>query len=418
MRIMDILSIPGVGGFFYDDQLAIRRGAQRDGEWYEGTPITEGFEAVRMPAASLGIGLMLEDGSVHWGDAMSVQYAGVAGRDAPFSPGSYARALVEDWFPKFCGQDASSFRKNAHSARTALKELNLSHTALEYGLTQALLGAAAHSQGLTMTEVVCEGYGLPLLPEVVSIFAQSGERRRENVDKMVMKRVEALPHGLISSPEHFGADGGTFLKYVQWVTARVKELGSAGYDPVLHFDVYGMPGRAFDNSLERISAFMQQAAEAAFPYRIRIESPLICATRAEQIESFSTLRELLAEEDKSVGIVADEWCNTLEDINAFISAEACDMVQVKAPDLGSLEDTIQALIECKAAGVGAYLGGSCTETEVSARVCTHVAIATQPDVMLAKPGMGVDEGIMAVRNEQGRVLAEISSRLRTVNDDA
>jgi methylaspartate ammonia-lyase len=30
--------------------------------------------------------------------------------------------------------------------------------------------------------------------------------------------------------------------------------------------------------------------------------------------------------------------------------------------------------------------------------------------MLAKPGMGVDEGIMVVRNEQGRTLAEISLR--------
>jgi methylaspartate ammonia-lyase len=131
---------------------------------------------------------------------------------------------------------------------------------------------------------------------------------------------------------------------------------------------------------------------------------------AEQIEAFWALRELLAEAGVAVGIVADEWCNTLEDIEAFVSAEACDMVQVKAPDLGSLEDTIRAVIECKAAGVGAYLGGSCTETEVSARVCAHVAIATQPDVMLTKPGMGVDEGITVVRNEQGRTLAEISLR--------
>jgi methylaspartate ammonia-lyase len=410
MRITDILSVPGVGGYFYDDQLAIRRGAERNGEWYEGSPITEGFVSVRMPAASLGIGLMLEDGSVHWGDAMSVQYAGVAGRDAPFSPGSYARSLVDDWFPNICGRDASGFRENVHAARAELRELSLSHTALEYGLTQALLGAAAHSRGSTMAEVVCEEFGLPLRPEAVPLFAQSGERRRGNVDKMVMKRVEALPHGLISSPEQFGADGGTFLEYVRWVRARVKELGSAGYDPVLHFDVYGLPGQAFEGSPRRISAFLEEAAEAASPYRIRIESPLICATRAEQIEAFRALRELLAEAGVAVGIVADEWCNTLEDIYAFVSAEACDMVQVKAPDLGSLEDTIRAVIECKAAGVGAYLGGSCTETEASARVCTHVAIATQPDVMLAKPGMGVDEGIMVVRNEQGRTLAEISLR--------
>lgn len=263
-----------------------------------------------------------------------------------------------------------------------------------------------------MAEVVCEEYGLPLRTEAVPLFAQCGEKRKENVDKMIMKRVEALPHGLISSPEHFGADGEVFLEYVRWVRARVNELGSAGYDPVLHFDVYGLPGHAFDNSLKRITAFLQEAAKAALPYRIRIESPLIHATRAEQLRAFSALRKLLAEAGVAVGIVADEWCNTLEDTNAFASAEACDMVQVKAPDLGSLEDTIQALIECKAAGIGAYLGGSCTETEVSSRVCAHVAIATQPDVMLAKPGMGADEGIMMVRNEQGRALAEISA-LRT-----
>jgi len=179
----------------------------------------------------------------------------------------------------------------------------------------------------------------------------------------------------------------------------VKELGNTDYDPVLHFDVYGLPGQAFGNSLKRISGFLEQASKAASPYRIRIESPLIRATRAEQIEAFSALRELLAEAGVGVGIVADEWCNTLEDIDAFVSAGACDMVQVKTPDLGLLEDTIRSVIECKVAGVGAYLGGSCTETEVSARVCTHVAIATQPDVMLAKPGMGVDEGIMVMRNE-------------------
>jgi len=318
MRITDILSVPGVGGYFYDDQLAIRRGAERNGEWYEGSPITQGFVSVRMPAASLGIGLMLEDGSVHWGDAMSVQYAGVAGRDAPFSPDLHARSLVDDWFPNFCGRDASGFRENARAARAALGELGLSHTALEYGLTQTLLGAAAHSRGLTMAEVVCEEYGLPLRPEAVPLFAQSGERRKGNVDKMVMKRVEALPHGLISSREQFGADGGVFLEYVRWVRTRVKDLGGADYDPVLHFDVYGLPGRAFDNSLKRISRFLEEASKAAFPYRIRIESPLIRATRAEQIEAFSALRKLLAEAGVAVGIVAYEWFYTPEHSRGFV----------------------------------------------------------------------------------------------------
>ena len=104
-------------------------------------------------------------------------------------------------------------------------------------------------------------------------------------------------------------------------------------------------------------------------------------------------------------LVADEWCNTLEDLEAFLTAEAADLVQLKMPDMGSLHDTIIGIQRCRNAGVGVYLGGSCAETDLSARVSVHIAVAAQVDVMLAKPGMGVDEGYMIVANEQARLLA-------------
>ncbi|MDD4675891.1 MAG: hypothetical protein PHX31_09615 [Syntrophaceticus schinkii] len=34
----------------------------------------------------------------------------------------------------------------------------------------------------------------------------------------------------------------------------------------------------------------------------------------------------------------------------------------------------------------------------------HIALAARPDQMLAKPGMGVDEGMMVVMNEMQRTL--------------
>jgi methylaspartate ammonia-lyase len=55
--------------------------------------------------------------------------------------------------------------------------------------------------------------------------------------------------------------------------------------------------------------------------------------------------------------------------------------------------------------MGAYLGGSCNETNRSGEVCAHIAMATSPAQMLAKPGMGVDEGFMIVWNEMQRILA-------------
>jgi len=35
----------------------------------------------------------------------------------------------------------------------------------------------------------------------------------------------------------------------------------------------------------------------------------------------------------------------------------------------------------------------------------HCAMATQPVQILAKPGMGVDEGFMIVYNEMNRIIA-------------
>ena len=51
------------------------------------------------------------------------------------------------------------------------------------------------------------------------------------------------------------------------------------------------------------------------------------------------------------------------------------------------------------------MAGSSNETEISAQITTDIALATKPDLIIAKPGMGVDEGIMIVYNEMQRVRA-------------
>ena len=81
------------------------------------------------------------------------------------------------------------------------------------------------------------------------------------------------------------------------------------------------------------------------------------------------------------------------------------MIQVKTPDLGSLHKSAESVLYCKAHGVKAYQGGTCNETARSAQVSVHVAMATSPEQILAKPGMGVDEGIMLAYNEMQQILA-------------
>src|SRR3546814_4271337 len=94
------------------------------------------------------------------------------------------------------------------------------------------------------------------------------------------------------------------------------------------------------------------------------------------------------------------------------SSDVCssDLVQVKAPDLGGINNTIDALLRCKAKNMGACLGGTGNETDQSTRICTQIALACGPDFMLSKPGLGGDEALMIQSNEMARTLAVLQTR--------
>ena len=56
------------------------------------------------------------------------------------------------------------------------------------------------------------------------------------------------------------------------------------------------------------------------------------------------------------------------------------------------------------------LSGHLQRNKRSAQVWVHLAMATQPTQILAKPGMGVDEGYMIVYNEMQRILATAKAK--------
>jgi methylaspartate ammonia-lyase len=282
------------------------------------------------------------------------------------------------------------------------------HTAIRYGVSQALLKAVALTRGLTMAEVIAEEWDMPQPGRPVPIHAQSGAERCRNADKMIARRVASLPHALVEDiPQQLGGDGEQLVRYVRWLKRRVAELGGDEYHPAIHLDVHGALGRIYECNLGRILGCLYRLESSVRPYALRVESPVIMGSRAEQIGTLKTLREYVQFRDMAVQLVADEWANTLQDIQAFVEARAVDMIQIKMPDLGSVHNSVDAVLACKDGGVGAFLGGSCAETDLSARVAVHVALATQPDMVMAKPGMGVDEGVTIVQNEMNRTLVQI-----------
>ncbi|RWD45509.1 MAG: methylaspartate ammonia-lyase [Mesorhizobium sp.] len=404
MRIKDIVLAPGTGAFFYDDQAAIRAGAKQDGFLYLGKPLTAGMASIRTPATCVSIGLVLADDTIVWGDMMSVQYSGAGGRDPLFDPEKISDVTRQVVAPRLLHVDTSSFRKACAEvlASTDGARLPLS---LEYGVSQALMGAAAHIKRQTMAEIICSEFGLPLPTRRVPIYAQSGDAREINVDKMILKSVDILPHGLINSRQKFGVGGQTFIEFVQWVAARTQLIGHPGYRPALHFDVYGWIGLELGLTPQIIADFICRVAESVPDFVLNVESPADFGSTEAQVENYARIVSILDGRGSNARIVVDERCNTLEDIRQFAEARATHLVQIKTPDVGSIADTAQAVLICKQNHVGAYVGGSCTETDLSARATVHVSVATQADMMLAKPGMGVDEGISIVGNEQNRLLA-------------
>jgi methylaspartate ammonia-lyase len=285
------------------------------------------------------------------------------------------------------------------------------HTAIRYGVSQALLGAVAAARNQTMTEVIAQEWDLPLPSDAVPIHAQSGSERYYNAEKMIARRVASLPHALVDDiPGQVGKEGGEMTRYLRWLSKRIGTLGGEDYQPAIHLDLHGALGRLYDNEPGRMLGQLLAWELAARPYRLRIESPMILESRQAQIKAMKTLREYVGFRKMNVELVADEWANSLDDIQAFVKAGAADMIQIKMPDLGGVHNAVEAVLACQADGVGAFLGGSCAETGLSTQVSVHLALATRPDLILAKPGMGVDEGCMLVHNEMARALAWIQAR--------
>ena len=412
MKIVQAHFVPGYSSFYFDDQQAIKKGAGQDGFVYVGQAVTAGFRDIRQAGECVSVLLVLENGAVAVGDCAAVQYSGAGGRDPLFLGANFAPFLDRHLRPLLEGREVDAFLANARYFDTLEIEGRRLHTAIRYGLTQALLDAAALARNVTKAEVILDDYGLPLVAEPVPLFGQSGDDRYAAVDKMLLKGVDVLPHGLINNvPDKLGYRGEKLEEYIRWLVARVEKLRtSPAYKPCLHIDVYGTIGLIFDQDAVRVADYIAGLEKAAGPLDLYIEGPVDAGSKDAQIEELGKITRRLEQLGSPVKLVADEWCNTYEDVVDFTDARCCHMAQIKTPDLGGIHNIVESVLYCNRHGMEAYQGGTCNETDVSARTCVHLALAARPMRMLVKPGMGFDEGMNIVHNEMHRTLAQLKTR--------
>src|SRR5580698_3500322 len=172
MKIKRVLHVVGRSGAYNKDLAAMRAGATPDGFIYAGTPVTPGFRQIVQPGAAVSIMLVLDDDQVAFGDATDVIFSGAAGRDVLFQPAEH-RAFLIDTLPAWMtGREVSQFRPLAEEMDTRHYNGKALHTALRYGITQAVLHAASLVRREPMARLIAREYGSTLatspLPILVS----------------------------------------------------------------------------------------------------------------------------------------------------------------------------------------------------------------------------------------------------------
>lgn len=404
MRIRRLLTVASQGSYYCEDLTALQTNPVPLAERYTTPSSNPYFKYLREPGEAVSVGVELDDNTIHWGDCVSVAYAGKAGRDGAFRSKEGIREITEVIAPLLANLQVISFRETVD-----VTEKTDTSVAVRYGISQALLRARAHQRRKSPCSILCEEWNLPLPSTRPALHAQSGSERYSTVDKMIARRIQSLPHGLVDDiPDQLGSRGEKLVEYAGWIRNRLARVSD--YTPTIHLDVHGGIGKLLNHDLFGIVSLIEEIEKAVKPYPLRMESVVIAASKEAQIDSLRRLQALLRSQGSHVSLVADEWANTLSDIQEFADAKACDMVQVKMPDLGGLQNSLEAVLYCKERGVQTFLGGTCNETEISSRLSAHVALACQPTIVMAKPGMGVDEAIMLVGNEMDRTLEEIHSR--------
>jgi methylaspartate ammonia-lyase len=410
LKIQDVVFSTGLSGYFNKDLKAVKAGAKANGTFLEGEPLTAGYTRIVQAGAVVSVMLVLEDGCVAVGECADVIFSGLAGRDPLFVPSAHQATLDSVVRPWLVGRDVSTFRSNADEIDRMEVDGARLHTALRYGLTQALLNATALARRQTAAEVIAREYDATLQDEPVGILASCHRGDALQLDRVIMKRAAVLPHASFTVAGDLGPGGAVLMDYAGSIARRIQEVGAPDYKPRIHLDLYGTLGDLFGSDIDGLVDYLERLGRQVQPFELLIESPVIASTRDSQIEVFARLKAGLRARGSTVKLIADEWCNTLEDTRAFAEAGACDFVQIKTPDLGGINNSIEAVLFCKANGMGCCLGGTANETDLSARVTAQIALATGPDFLLSKPGIGADEGLMILTNEMVRTLALIRHR--------
>jgi len=299
-QVQDVIPVVGRSGFFNRDLAAVKAGARADGFAYPGKPLSPGFSKIVQPGTAISVMLLLDDGQVAFGDCTDVILTGVAGRDPLFQAEQYLGFLRTTMREALRGRPIDRFRGLAEEVDRFVDGARQPHTALRYGITQALLHGAALANHCTMAEIVSREYGCAIASAPIPILASCHKEDVQMIDRMILKRVELLPHASFQQVERdIGLEGEKLIAYASGIVERIRQIGDPDYQPRIHLDVYGTLGELFGGDIEATAVYLGELEAAVQPHELLVESFVIAASRQAQIEAFRALRSARGKAAKS-----------------------------------------------------------------------------------------------------------------------
>src|SRR5262249_52825318 len=155
-KASDVQFSVGTSGYVHRDLMAIKGGARPDGFVYEGAPVLPGYHRIVEPGNTVSVMLMLEDGQAAFAACADVILTALAGRDRVFIADEHMSFLTGEMRDILLGLDLVSFRANAERIDRHQVGGRPMHMALRYGVTQALLHAAALSTKRLPCEIIAQ----------------------------------------------------------------------------------------------------------------------------------------------------------------------------------------------------------------------------------------------------------------------
>lgn len=286
----------------------------------------------------------------------------------------------------------------------------LIHPAIRYGLSQALLAALATTRDLTVTEVIAQEYSLSLPQGPVPIQVEIKDAPAIAAGSLVARQVAAL--GYTTTGQDAKGELGSYGEVLQRNVRDISKQLPQAYQPVLHLNLRGGLGQLYHNTAGRILGNFMGLEQTAELCPLRVEDPVILDDRQAQIELLLKLKGYVQRRKLNLQLAAGAWADTPEDVKALAEAEAVDMIHLQPSRLGSIHQTIEAILACQQRGIGVLLGSSPTDTDRSLQVAGHIALATQPTLLQAKPGQPAEVSVARLHNEMARTLAWIEARNR------